>query len=524
MIGKLLKHGMQYSGTRTRRSLPIPDRAECARPIRVKHAVCHCLLGIITALPFVDAHADDSAKKFRESGHEENLELRLEYGGSAAPGNVAFASRRIASSLRKTARMARQETGDSGRTYRVSKGVADELSRKLDLDRLAALAILAHPSVGSKLAELEAARLGVDAARWNFYPSPSISKGLSGKRSKSDTTVVSIQQPLWTGGYLSASLDAAAARQEAADVGISEARYKVALRVAAAYRSWMVARGRSEAFANGALLLESYVESMKRRVATGVSAEVDLELVGSRLSQMNSDLALARASERAALAQLSQLVGRELRGEDVVIQRKSAETPPPLQTVVEQALASYPLLRRLERDIEAAQYDVSAKRASLFPGLKLRADHQVTRERGEDTQRDNRIMVYFEYTPGAGLSASAGADAAQAKVAGLRAEREAASRELTESISADFEALSAAFIQKQNLAHTRKASESILDSYDRLYVAGKRSWLDVLNAARELTQIETALVDAEATLAVTSYRLRLFQGAINWTGEIPDRL
>ena len=123
--------------------------------------------------------------------------------------------------------------------------------------------------------------------------------------------------------------------------------------------------------------------------------------------------------------------------------------------------------------------------------------------------------------PGAGLSAAAGIDAAEARVGSLRESREAARRELLTKIAADYEDYQSSLSRKRDILRTLKAASEVLASYDRLFIAGKRNWLDVLNAARELTQVENSLADIEALLAASYYRLRLHGGELPWQqGEI----
>ena len=61
---------------------------------------------------------------------------------------------------------------------------------------------------------------------------------------------------------------------------------------------------------------------------------------------------------------------------------------------------------------------------------------------------------------------------------------------------------------------TLKANADVLASYERLFIAGKRGWLDVLNAARELTQAQTALADLQAQSQASSTRLRIYSGVL----------
>lgn len=390
------------------------------------------------------------------------------------------------------------------------------VGERYNLDRLVAIAVTNHPSVLGKRAELDVAQSGIEVERWGFFPSPSIRKEAANTSQFAATTVVSVQQPLWTGGRLTAGLDAAASRTNAADAAVVATQHDLALRIVSAYRSWLVACGRSEVFEKAVVLLDSYAEGLRRRIEGGVSAESDLELVVSRLSQVKSDLVAGRSAERSALAQLSQMVGVTLSRNHLERPQETTTSLQGIDAVIHEATARSPLLRRLGHDIVTAQHEVDIKRSSLWPAVNLRAERQIVDSSSPGAVSGNRIMVLLEYAPGAGLSASAASDAAAAKVIGLREARESARRELVEIISADYETYLASRTQGESLQRTLKASANVMSSYHRLFVAGRRSWLDVMNAAREVTQIEASLVEVEASLAVSSFRLRLYQGQLSW--------
>ena len=58
-------------------------------------------------------------------------------------------------------------------------------------------------------------------------------------------------------------------------------------------------------------------------------------------------------------------------------------------------------------------------------------------------------------------------------------------------------------------------STSDVRSYLRQYTVGRKSWLDVLNAQRELVQAQQALTDHQAMLIMASYRMKILIGKIN---------
>jgi len=308
-------------------------------------------------------------------------------------------------------------------------------------------------------------------------------------------------------------MDAANSRVDSAAVAVTDAQHTLALRIASAFQAWRQAKGRSEALLKSIAQLEDYAAIMRRRIEGGVSADVDSELVAARLAQTRGDLASVRATERSALAQISQMTGQSLGSEDLTTTNEYKERLPALAAIVRQAETRSPSLRRIDADIETAQHEVAQKRAAFWPTLALRVEHQKpgTTTIGQ-TGADNRIMFVLDYAPGAGLSSKSGVDAAEARVGGLRESREAARRDLLEKINADYEEYQSSRSRKRDLLHTLNASTEVLASYSRLYVAGKRSWLDVLNAARELTQVEISLADIDALQEASLYRLHVYSG------------
>ena len=381
-------------------------------------------------------------------------------------------------------------------------------------------AIQAHPSIANKRAGLNAAQSEIQAARYQYYPTPSVQL----RQDKGDsTTIFAVQQPLWAAGRLDAGLDAASARSVAASAAITEAQTALALRVTSAWQAWYQAKQRSVALVEGIAQLQTYAQSAARRIEAGAAGEGDRALVDARLAQTQGDLAAARAAERSALAQLSQMVGQALRSQELQTPINLALSTPPisapdplaLEALLTQALKVSPALQRTQAEIDSARHDITQKRAALWPTLNLRAEHQSGIAPAAGLYpNETRYLLVMDYTPGAGLSAGANADAASARLIGLQDNLDATQRDVVEKVSADFEEHHASRSRLGDLQRTLKANAEVLASYERLFIAGKRGWLEVLNAARELTQAQTALADVQALHLASATRLRLHAGEL----------
>ena len=74
-----------------------------------------------------------------------------------------------------------------------------------------------HPSVQAALNQIESARQDLAGAKWQFGPTPSIGSEKNNRPANSltdsRTNFARLQQPLWTGGRLTAQLDRAQAQE-----------------------------------------------------------------------------------------------------------------------------------------------------------------------------------------------------------------------------------------------------------------------------------------------------------------------
>ena len=388
--------------------------------------------------------------------------------------------------------------------------------------RLIQQAIQNHPDIAAARSERRATEFEIDAARNQFYPTPAAQL-----RQDKDgpSTVVSLTQPLWTAGKLTAGLNAASSRAESANMAIEEARYTLALRVVTAWTAYLQAHGRESAQRESVDLLNRYAESVSRRILGGASADVDRELVSARLAQAKSDLSAASTARRVALVQLGQLLGKQPTPEDIPSRAGMAGPQSPeklasLSELIQLATNYSPALRRIDGNLEAARHDADKKRAALWPTINLRAEHQQNNSTPNSINyRDKRVILALEYAPDAGLSTSANIDAAESRIVGQGNTRESTRLNLVEKVQSDYEDYLAGSDRAQNLQRTLEANIAVLASYERLLAAGKRTWLDVLNIARELTSARSALSDTDTQRVAALYRICLHIGAVPFTSS-----
>lgn len=364
-----------------------------------------------------------------------------------------------------------------------------------------------HPTVIAKRLERDAALAEVAAARWQRWPLPEIEAGRDDGGGHS--TMLGLQQPLWSGGRIVAGIAAAEARHDAAGAAEAEARREILQRVAEAYVEARRRQAQQQIHYRNVQQHERLRSMIERRVRQEISPGVDLELADSRLYQAANELSVAAQALHHSLTRLSELTGRQVA---VVDGEESVERDLPIdrEEALARTLATAPELAVLERQGRAAEADIRSERAAWWPMLALRLER---REGGGLS--DERAMLVLRSQLGAGLSTRDQIGAATARREALRREQEAAVRELRAEVAEFWQQLTAARLRLDNSRLHRQSAANVFESYTRQYVIGQKTWLDVLNAVREAANAALSVEDAEAEVTWAALRLRLLTGSLN---------
>ncbi len=367
-----------------------------------------------------------------------------------------------------------------------------------------------HPLVQGKRSVQAAAKADQEGAEWQRYPTPSVevSSGSGGQ----NASVFRLDQPIWNGGRVTAGIDAANSRLDAAGTAIDEIRQELALKVITASSEALRLQARQVHAQASVGEHEKLLAMIHRRVMQEVSPMADQRLAESRLYSTVNDLSITTQGKQNALAQLGQLTGQTVTDIDPVGFAETAGSdglPSDLTSAIELALKRSPTLQRLEFEAQAANADIDSKRSAYMPQLALRL------ESTQGSISDNRILLVLQAQPGAGLSARSGVSAALARRDSTRQALEAAQRDVRQQLALDWNEWTAARSRVDNAEQVRSTSAEVSESYARQYTAGRKTWLDVLNAVREATQAELALVDAKSQMRAAALRLKVQTGVLD---------
>ena len=401
-------------------------------------------------------------------------------------------------------------------TFVIGNGLAATRGKIPELEALILDAVRDNPAVSAAATESKAAAMDSKAAKAEWLPSLS---ARSEVRKIGGTGVLQLDQPIWTFGRIGANIRQADANLAATYAVTDQTKYDIALRTVSAWESYASASLQTEAITAYIRELGDFNSMMARRVAQGVSARIELELVRSRLEQAQVELDGAETTRKLAIARLAQLTGEPFddaqRVDTTHVDRlleRAEEFDDLSATQLVDASNDYPSVRAAEHKAVAAEEASKSARASRYPSIYLRGVREFGPGRIE---ANNGVALGLQYNLSASQSIygwrsyAARAEGAKLKIEGER-------RLITESLQTEMQTLMGARSRAKSLAAARVGAEAVKQSYARQFIAGRKSWLEVLNALRESELNEVSIRAAHVNTIASYYRLQLLMGMLPW--------
>lgn len=388
----------------------------------------------------------------------------------------------------------------------------------LDINALIAQAVQTHPLVGAAQSEQQATNEGITAAKFNLYPTPSLTSGYQSNDRM--VTTATIRQPLWAGGRLTSNVNQAIYDDKAAQAYIYEQQNTVAKNTIDIWQNYIYAVALQGLYASNLKQLSEFEAMMQRRVSQGVSARIDLDLVTNRILQDQNAYQAAQQQQRIAEARLSQIIGEQVASQGLLpapldqmsryVKTQSADFE---RMAFSQAGINNPSFIKQQYQIESAKQQVKAQKALGYPTVYAQYQDVYYHK---DNNNDSQLSLGVSYEPGAGLANFALARATQARVKSLEQSQEAAKRKIMEDIQTQYQQFVSAKDQETSLIAAVAGAQIVVDSYRRQFIAGRKTWLEVLNAVREKSGYQQQLLQVQSQMLGAFYKLEVDFGKMPW--------
>lgn len=392
------------------------------------------------------------------------------------------------------------------------------------LPKLMNLALLSHPSIASQRAQMQAAEIGIETAKWQYFPTPAISTERVNAKTgdpfyggDKNVTTVRLQQPLWTNGRLSAGKEKAQATLTYETADLNETSLQISMKVAQTYSDLLASLWRMQSTEQSLATHQKLREQVQRRVDLGMQSDADLRLAETRLDSVKSDLSATRARVESYAVRLKQLIGQSIHfGELLANFSAPLNLPISQDRALDTALSIHPTIQKARAQSQIQEAIVEESRSALLPDVYVRAERQygAFSMQTSNTFQD-RIFVGLSTQLGAGLSVLSNVKAAQAKSLAAKEEVQTQTLSISEQVLTDYAQVARLAEQTQALESALISQEQVMLSHDRQFLAGRKSWTEVLNAARELSQAQAQLTDVKANHIAVSWRLALFVNGLD---------
>ena len=325
----------------------------------------------------------------------------------------------------------------------------------------------------------------------------------------STLTELQLDQPLWTGGRITANINAAEARAEAARHGVLETRKSIIERAINAYAEAMRLQSRID-IADAAIDdFEQLTAMIDRRVDSGISPKADAINGRARLQQANSERLQLHLQRQNIRTELELLIGQ--RFADLSIPQDFPRARISLEDAVNLALESAPELARLNAEERVAEETIAATRSSLSPSLSLRYQRIFG---GGSLYPNDQLFLGVTYQPGSGLSSLSAISEAEARRTGTTYARESARLELMNRVRNLWQQANSSHRELMVLGELAASTQEVYASCLRQFPVGRRTWLEVLLARRDATQAQYALSDTKWSGFAAELKLQLFTGEL----------
>ena len=400
-----------------------------------------------------------------------------------------------------------------------------------ELSMLVAAAIDTHPSIKSARANRRAALQDIDAARRAKWPTVSATTeaNVAGPDTTSQVAAIRIEQTLWDQGAQDARIAAVMTGADISALQLDLEQQDLAMQTINAWQALLAAQRRYNAANATVNIIAGFKAQMTRRVDAQASPAIDLELVDARLLQTQVERLSAENNVQLALQNLSRLTGitdlsaRPWAAPSQVAAPLTRASEAAFEAAISRAnwdavVQSHPLVTKARLEYSQVGEQLRAKQADRWPQAYARIDQPLANNPLTGSNQAT-LLVGLRYTPGAGFSTQLEAQALATRLEAQSFEIDKAARTVDQLIYDDQQTFSVSVAHAAAQSLSLAGSQRVLASYERQFQAGRKTWQDLLNAAREVAQNAFSLSDTQSTIQGAMYRLQVRLGVLSAMAE-----
>lgn len=381
-------------------------------------------------------------------------------------------------------------------------------------------AIIHNPEFRAEVKKYRGHEAEVKGARGNYYPSIDLSAGIGyeevDRRGFSNTgdgltrreASIKLTQNLFEGYGAVKEVDRQKYRLDAQSYKAESKANDIALSMASAYIDLLKQK---ELLALSEDTLETHIkilDQIAKRNDAGIGNQVEVDQAKARLALAESNFASTQNNFFDTQAKFRRVLGRDP-DTDLIRPKFQYEIPSSLEEATNIALADHPTLRSANGDIAEARMQYEASDRFYYPRIDLELektfDNNLSGQRGRDEYL--QAMLRMKYNLYRGGQDAANRERTESAYLEATEIRNNTRREVIENLRYAWNAQT--YVEKQ-LVYTNqhiKLTHDTLAGYRQQFSLGRRSLLDLLNTENEYNSALRTLINSEAELLKSKYRI-----------------
>lgn len=407
----------------------------------------------------------------------------------------------------------------------LATAAAQPAAGRLTLQEAIAEAEAHSPSIEAASADIETARARTVQARSSGLPSASLSGtvgvgrlnpggffGLQAANVTPRAAQATIEQPLFTGGRVSAAVEGARSGERQADAERERVRADLAAQVAAAFGSVLLAQEQRRLYQSLVVSTAELARQAHERFRVGDAPITDVSQANARLAEACAQVAAASGAILGARAHLAHLIGHE--PGVLALLPSPAEVPPDLQSAILGAEEASPAIKQAKAALDAAAAAERGARAERLPTIGAFAEASTIRDQFFPGYRADSATVglranwqFFDIGRVRGKIAET-----KSAVRSARARLAEAREAMEDAVTGAYAEVEAGVLVAQAASEQRSASETAARNVREEVKIGEKPQIDLLNAEREATAASVAALKAWVEEVTATYRLNALLG------------
>ena len=382
--------------------------------------------------------------------------------------------------------------------------------REIGIIAAARATLTYHPAIRGKQAEVQAQDYRIDTAKSARYPT--VGADARTWRNQNDYGRVFVRQPLWAFGKIDAPIQLERMQLRTEQFSLLQVQRQLLAQTVVAYARVIGIRRQIQIANDNIAEHERLFRQIENRQRGQLASQADVQLALSRLLQARAQGERLESELFVVTAELRALTQVEVPSSDpvspVLLQPKDRSTTEAL------ALANDASILEKESLISVAESQVRVQKNSSNPTIYAEVEHRLY-DSNTSSGATSVGIVLEARVEGMGFNTIGRVNTAAAQVDAAHQELSAARNQVSLEVSS---LLANLFLQDQlrrDQAASVVAVRQTSESYLRQYESGLKSWLDVLNMQRELTEQLFLLERAENEWKVINLRLSAITGELD---------